>query len=168
MNKRFTVLTVALLAASPVALAASPSAGFKIESNITLALAEEAAKEAVANCATKGYQVAATVVDKAGDVKAIFRADGAGPHTIDASRRKAYTSASAKNGTSAMLATSQSNPAAANLGAIDGFLLLGGGLPIRAGSIVIGAIGVGGAPGGPLDDQCAQAGIDKIKDRLGN
>lgn len=67
-----------------------------------------------------------------------------------------------------MLATSQSNPSAQNLGEIDGFLLLGGGLPIRAGNIVIGAIGVGGAPGGPLDDQCAQAGIDKIKDRLGN
>ncbi|CAE78610.1 heme-binding protein [Bdellovibrio bacteriovorus] len=167
MNKRIAALTVALMA-TPIAQAASPSAGFKIESNITLTLAEEAAKEAVANCATKGYQVAATVVDKAGDVKAMFRADGAGPHTVDASRRKAYTSASAKNGTSAMLATSQSNPAAQNLGAIDGFLLLGGGLPIRAGSIVIGAIGVGGAPGGPLDDQCAQAGIDKIKDRLGN
>lgn len=168
MNKRLAALTVALVAVSPIAHAISPSAGFKIESNITLALAEEAAKEAVANCATKGYQVAATVVDKAGDVKTLFRADGAGPHTIDASRRKAYTSASAKNGTTAMLATSQSNPAAQNLGSIDGFLLLGGGLPIRAGNIVIGAIGVGGAPGGHLDDQCAQAGIDKIKDRLGN
>lgn len=65
-----------------------------------------------------------------------------------------------------MLAASQSNPAAQNLGQIDGFLLLGGGVPIRVGNIVIGAIGVGGAPGGPLDEVCAQAGVDKIKDKL--
>ena len=33
-------------------------------------------------------------------------------------------------------------------------------------SEVIGAIGVGGAPGGHFDDQCAEAAIAKIKDRL--
>ncbi|UXR64817.1 heme-binding protein [Bdellovibrio bacteriovorus] len=169
MNMSCSLFFVSLLLANTSAFAVpAPTAGLKFEATISMSLAEEAAREAVANCATKGYQVAATVVDKAGDIKALFRADGAGPHTVDASRRKAYTAASAKNGTSAMLATSQSNPAAQNLGDIDGFLLLGGGLPIRAGSIVIGAIGVGGAPGGPLDDQCAQAGIDKIKDRIGN
>jgi len=31
---------------------------------------------------------------------------------------------------------------------------------------VVGAIGVGGAPGGDKDEVCAVAGIDKIKDRL--
>ena len=45
-------------------------------------------------------------------------------------------------------------------------LILGGGVPIRAGDQVIGAIGVGGAPGGHLDEQCAEAGIEKIRDRL--
>jgi uncharacterized protein GlcG (DUF336 family) len=49
---------------------------------------------------------------------------------------------------------------------IDGLLILGGGLPIHAGDEVIGAIGIGGAPGGHLDDQCAEAGIAKIRDRL--
>jgi uncharacterized protein GlcG (DUF336 family) len=68
--------------------------------------------------------------------------------------------------TTAILELSQKNPAAANLGQIDGFMLVGGGLPIRAGNEVIGGIGVGGAPGGHLDDACSQAGIDKIKDRL--
>ncbi len=92
--------------------------------------------------------------------------DRAGPHTIDSSRRKANTSASLRVNTTALLELSQKNPAAANLGQIDGFMLVGGGLPIRAGSEVIGGIGVGGAPGGHLDDQCSQAGIDKIKDRL--
>ena len=32
--------------------------------------------------------------------------------------------------------------------------------------LIIGGIGVGGAPGGDKDQACAQAGIDKIKTRL--
>jgi uncharacterized protein GlcG (DUF336 family) len=106
------------------------------------------------------------VVDRAGQLKTLLRADGAGPHTIDSSRRKAFTSASARNNTSVMLENVQKNPDAANLPMIDGFLVLGGGMPIRVGDEVIGAIGVGGAPGGHLDDQCAEAGITKIRDRL--
>jgi len=41
-------------------------------------------------------------------------------------------------------------------------LILGGGLPIEIGGEVVGAIGVGGAPGAHLDDACAQAGLDAI------
>ena len=49
---------------------------------------------------------------------------------------------------------------------IPGFLLVGGGVPVKVGNEVIGAVGVGGAPGGHLDEQCAVAGIDKVKDQL--
>lgn len=136
------------------------------EKNISLDLANEAVAAAVRFCQDKGWKVSASVVDRAGLLKAMQRADGAGPHTIDASRRKAYTAASARNDTSAMLDTVQKFPAAANLSMIDDFLILGGGKPVRIGDEVIGAIGVGGAPGGQLDDQCAQAGIDKIRDHL--
>ena len=136
------------------------------EKTISLATATEVAATAVAECRAKGYTVAATVVDRAGNIVAVQRADGAGPHTLDASRQKAYTAASARNNTTAMMEASQKNPGAQNLGQIDGFLLLGGGMPIRAGSDVIGAVGVGGAPGGHLDDQCAQAALDKVKTRL--
>ena len=137
-----------------------------VEKNISLALANEAAAAAVQFCRGKGWRVSATVVDRAGVTKAMQRADGAGPHTVEASRRKAFTALSARNTTSAMLDAIQKNPAAANLSMIDGFLILGGGVPIRAGDEVIGAIGVGGAPGGHLDEQCAQAGIDKISEQL--
>jgi uncharacterized protein GlcG (DUF336 family) len=34
------------------------------------------------------------------------------------------------------------------------------------GDEVVGAIGAAGAPGGELDDTCAHAGLDKIKDQL--
>jgi len=136
------------------------------ERTISLALANEAALAAVADCAAKGYTVSAAVVDRSAQLKALARGDNAGPHTLDSSRRKAYTSATLRVGTTPLLELSQKNPAAANLGQIDGFMLVGGGIPIRAGNEVVGGIGVGGAPGGHLDDACAQAGIDKIKDRL--
>jgi uncharacterized protein GlcG (DUF336 family) len=106
------------------------------------------------------------VVDRAGGVRAVQRADNAGPHTIAASLQKAYTSASAKSATIAMMETAQKNPGAANLVHIPGFLLLGGGVPVKVGNEVIGAVGIGGAPGGHLDDQCATAALDKVKDLL--
>jgi len=142
------------------------SQGVRLEKNITLSMANEAASAAVEMCLTKGWLVSAAVVDRSGVLKALQRADGAGFHTVDAARRKAYTSASMRTSTSGILENIRNNPASTNLGQIDGFLILGGGVPIRAGDEVIGAIGVGGAPGGHLDDQCAEAAIGKIKDRL--
>ncbi|MGA7066162.1 MAG: heme-binding protein, partial [Pseudolabrys sp.] len=43
-------------------------------------------------------------------------------------------------------------------------LALAGGLPIKAGSEVVGAVGVSGSPG--KDDVGSQAGIDKVADQL--
>jgi uncharacterized protein GlcG (DUF336 family) len=39
-------------------------------------------------------------------------------------------------------------------------------VPVKVGNDVIGAVGVGGAPGGHLDEQCAVAALDKFKDLL--
>ena len=55
------------------------------------------------------------------------------------------------------------NPPAPN---IEGTVGTQGGVPIRAGSEVIGAVGVSGAPGGDKDEACANAGIAKVADRL--
>ena len=163
-----------LLAASALAVQAqtatpapAPSPAVRAEKNMSLELANEIAGAAVAACAANGYAVAATVVDRAGTVKAQLRADNAGPHTLGSSERKAWTSASARNTTSAMQQGAQQNPAAANLVYLPGFLLLGGGVPVKSGNEVIGAVGVGGAPGGHLDDQCANAAIEKVKGLLG-
>jgi uncharacterized protein GlcG (DUF336 family) len=43
-------------------------------------------------------------------------------------------------------------------------LAISGGLPIKAGDEVVGAVGVSGSPG--RDDECAQAGIDRVADYL--
>lgn len=154
-----TALTLALTAACGLASAQA----VRTERNISLDLANQIAAAAVAACAGNNYAVAATVVDRAGTVRAVQRADNAGPHTLESSRLKAYTSASAKNTTLAMMEGAQKNPASANLVFIPGYLLLGGGVPVKVGNEVIGAVGVGGAPGGHLDEQCANAGIEKVK-----
>ncbi len=156
---------VSALVLSIVTMAASAQA-VRTEKNMSLELANQIASATVAACTANGYAVTATVVDRAGTVRAVQRADNAGPHTVGAAQEKAFTSASAKNTTLAMMEGAQKNPAAANLVYIPGFLLVGGGVPIKVGNEVIGAVGVGGAPGGHLDEQCAMAGIDKVKDLL--
>ena len=159
------VHTAAAITLALITTAASAE-GVRTEKNISLDLANQIAAHTVAACTANGHNVTATVVDRAGTVRAVQRADNAGPHTLEASRLKAYTSASAKNTTLAIMEASQKNPAAANLGQIPGYLLLGGGVPVKAGNEVIGAVGVGGAPGGHLDEQCAMAGIAKVADLL--
>lgn len=136
------------------------------EKNMNLKVASEIAAAAVQACSTKGYNVTATVVDRAGGVRAVLRADKAGPHTLDSARRKAYTAASTKRSTSESLANVQKNPAAQYLPMIDGFLMVAGGIPVKVGDEVIGAVGVGGAPGGQFDEECANAGVEAVKDQL--
>lgn len=155
-----------ILALSLTAAAVASAQSVRVEKNMSLELATQIASATVAACSAAGYNVAATVVDRAGTVRAVLRADNAGPHTLEASRLKAYTSASAKNTTQAIMEVAQKNPAAAHLGAIPGYLLLGGGVPVKVGNEVIGAVGVGGAPGGHLDAQCATAALDTVKDQL--
>ena len=159
------VKTIAALCATLIGTAAH-AAGPLTERNMSLDLANRIAAAGVAACAANGYAVAVAVVDRAGGIRAVQRADNAGPHSLASAEKKAFTSASATNTTLAMMEGSQKNPGAANLGAIPGFLLLGGGVPVKVGNEVIGAVGIGGAPGGHLDEQCAMTALDKVKDDL--
>lgn len=147
-------------------LAGAASAQVRTEKNMSLELANQIATQAVTACTASGYQVSVTVVDRAGNVRAVQRTDLAGPHTLEASRMKAFTAASAKNSTLAIMEAAQKNPGAANMVHIPGYLLLGGGLPVKSGDEVIGAIGIGGAPGGHLDDQCAQTALGQVQNLL--
>lgn len=158
--------TQLILALAALAAGSAHAQAVRTERNMSLELATQIAAQSVAACTAAGYNVTATVVDRAGTVRAVHRADNAGPHTLDASRLKAYTAASAKNTTLAMMEGAQKNPAAANLVNIPGYLLLGGGVPVKVGNEVIGAVGIGGAPGGHLDEQCANTALDKVKDLL--
>jgi uncharacterized protein GlcG (DUF336 family) len=138
---------------------------------ISLSLAMEAAMEAVAACEKSGYRVAATVVDPSGVVKAVAKGDRAPPHTIDSSRGKAYAALSLGNTfnestTSAIVAKVSPGLAFGPIQHLPGVFLVAGGVVIKSGDDAVGAIGVGGAPGGDKDEICAQAGVVKIADRL--
>jgi uncharacterized protein GlcG (DUF336 family) len=126
-------------------------------------LALEAASAALAQCQADGYQVSVAVVDRGGVLKVFLRDDGTGPHTVFSSWRKAYTSASLGRPTGELAATVAENPALWGLRDMDPqLLILAGGLPIIVDDAVAGGIGVGGAPGGNLDEACAQAGVDAV------
>lgn len=147
--RRLGILAAFMLAATAAAAqTAAPAAppALITERTLSAALAAESA----------------AVVNRAG----VLGGDRVGPHIASEARPKAYAAASMRVATTRVLETVRTNPGAARLPDIEGFLIVGDGLPIRAGDEVVGAIGVGGAPGGRLDDQCAEAGIARIRDRL--
>jgi len=129
---------------------------------IPAALAVEAASETVAACAKQGYHQTAAVLDADGATIVTLRGDGAGIHTLDSAHDKAYTSVSFKNDTLALAEVAQLAP----LAKLPHVMFFGGGVVIKLGDEVIGSIGAAGAPGAKLDDGCAHAGLDKIRDRL--
>jgi len=133
------------------------------ESVLPLSLAGKAIQASLDACNKDGYRVSVSVVDRAGVLRAMVRADGAGPHTVDSSRKKAYTAASLRRPTTELAELINKVPTLQALREMnDQVLMLGGGVPIEIGGEVVGGIGVGGAPGAQLDDACAQAGLGAI------
>ena len=88
-----------------------------------------------------------------------------GPHTIENSFKKAFTSRTFRIPSGEMEERMKKNPA---MGAqfLTGFTTGRGALPIKIGEEVVGAAGVSGAPGGEKDEACVQTGLDKVKDLL--
>jgi uncharacterized protein GlcG (DUF336 family) len=154
-----------------LAMAGSPlvahAEGLMVTHRIPAELASQAAAEAVASCTKQGYAETVVVVDADGVRQAVLRGDRAGSHTLDSAYDKAYTSASFKSDTGALFERSKTAPGFSNLFTqLPHLILLGGGVVIKVGDEVVGAIGAAGAPGANLDEACARAGIDKIRDQL--
>ena len=141
-----------------------PSAETLQTHRIPAALAVEAASEAISSCAKQGYRETAVVLDADGATIAAVRGDGAGIHTLDSAHDKAYTSASFKSDTIALAELAKNEIAA--LAKLPHVLFFGGGVVIKMGDEVMGEIGASGAPGAKLDDNCARAGLEKIRERL--
>ena len=139
---------------------------------LSAALAAEAVAEAVAVCARNGYAVTAVIVTIDGVRQAVLRGDGAAVHTLDSAFAKAYTAASLapvrkEDSTKAIFERVSKNPSTtASLGNLPNVTFTPGGVTIMVGEEPIGGIGVGGAPGGNFDDDCARAALARIKDRM--
>lgn len=130
---------------------------------LPLTMALQAAQAALETCETNGYRVSVAIVERNGMEKILLRSDGAGPHTVNSSLQKAFTSASMGRPTGDLANAIANNSSIEGLRDMDDRLLfLEGGLPIIVDGQVIAGIGVGGAPGGNLDAECGQAGIDSL------
>jgi uncharacterized protein GlcG (DUF336 family) len=140
---RLGILASASIVAAAPALAQAP----QVEKNISMGLSLAIIQGALEQCAKDGYKVSVTIVDKGGNVAASLRGDGS-------------------NQTSLATMKLLEDPANAYMRQIPNVVGVGGGVPIRAGTEVIGGVGVSGAPGGEKDEVCANAGLAKVADAL--
>ena len=159
LNNKSIVIAAAL---AGVSFAAYAQQSYVTQRSISFDAAHEAAVVALDQCRKNGYKVTVTVVDAAGGTKIILHDDGARPHTIENSMRKAYTSLTSGRTSGEYGKANVANPQAVGALHLDRITTLEGALPIKSGNEVIGGIGVSGAPGGDKDAVCAQAGIDRI------
>jgi uncharacterized protein GlcG (DUF336 family) len=157
-----TALTVALLACAP-ARAQEALVAYK---TLSPEVALDLARAALADCRRRGYQVAVAVVDRFGVTQVVLRDRFAGPHTPATATGKAWTAVSFRTDTTDLVASTQPGTPQAGVRDLPGAVILGGGIMVRAGGSLVGAIGVSGAPGGDADDACAKAGIAAIQDKL--
>ena len=94
----------------------------------------------------------------------MLRGDGAGLHTPEGAERKAYTARTFSQPSADFVKRLSDRPDTVGSRQYTRVLALGGGLPVKAGNEVVGAVGVSGSPG--KDDVCSQAGIDKVAEQL--
>jgi uncharacterized protein GlcG (DUF336 family) len=157
----YGVATIALAAA----FATPADAQVLARKDLSLATALTIATTAIETCKTNGFATSATVVGRNGEVLVQLRGDNTGPHTMENSFRKAYTSRTFRIPSGEMANRVKENP---TLGVVHltNIIALAGAFQIKIGEETIGAVGVSGAPGGDKDEVCAKAGIDKVADQL--
>jgi uncharacterized protein GlcG (DUF336 family) len=131
---------------------------------LTVDVAQAIAQEAMAKCRADGYKVSVRVVDHANIEKAFVRDDGAGMATVQVATMKANSvmAFGRPSGPPPNLPAGAPVPAPVVPGTINAM----GGVPIKVGDQVIGAVAVSGAPGGDKDAACANAALTKVADKL--
>jgi uncharacterized protein GlcG (DUF336 family) len=156
-----------LTIAAALALGAATPAGAALimHKDLSLDIAKTIAEAAIAACQAKTYATSAVVVDRDGETIVAMRADDASPHTMENARRKAYTAMTFKQPTAeyAKKLLDPNSPVHQQV-TLPNVIAIPGGQPIKSGNFVVGGIGVSGSPG--VDDDCVNAGLDKVKDQL--
>jgi uncharacterized protein GlcG (DUF336 family) len=153
-----------LVLAATLAIVPSTAGAQAVVSERTLSYsaALEMAQVALEACRKEGYKVTITVLNRAGRTKVVLHDDGANPHTLENSLRKAYTSLTYRVPSGEFGKRMAATPPPHGALLLDKITSAEGALPIMSNKEVIGSIGISGAPGGHRDAACAQAGIDKI------
>jgi uncharacterized protein GlcG (DUF336 family) len=135
---------------------------------LSLELATEALREALATCLKMGLPIAAAVVDAEGKPVAMMAEAGSGG-SVFVAMRKAATALEYRMPSSKVAATIlNDSKLLARMTPV--MFISGGALPIWRGKELIGAIASSGAHGeGPIgtqDEICAKAGLDRIAARI--
>jgi uncharacterized protein GlcG (DUF336 family) len=153
-------------AAIALAAAASPAgAALIMHKDLPLDVAKTIAESTIAACAAKGWAESAVVVDRDGETIVEMRGDNAAPFTVENARRKAYTAMAFKQPTAEFAKKLQDpNSVAHQQVTLPNVIAIPGGQPIKVGNDVVGGVGASGSPG--FDDDCVNAGMDKVKDQL--
>jgi uncharacterized protein GlcG (DUF336 family) len=160
------MLAAAALPLMTLLAAPAGAQGTMKTSRLSAMVAYAAVSAAVDTCAKQNQQVTAVVLDPGGAQQTFLRGDGAGIHTVEMADYKAYTALSFRtDGIDLVERASKGNVPAA-IGKLPRLILAQGGVVIKAGEEIVGAIGVSGARGNNIDTQCARAAVDKIKDQL--
>jgi uncharacterized protein GlcG (DUF336 family) len=138
---------------------------------LPLSLALEAAHEAIRVCEDKHYWVTATVVDMDGVPQVVLRGDHATVHTGESSFRKAFTVVTLGpefgfDRSSGFFELVKTSPYAPQLATVHNVMALPGAVAFKVSGEMVGALGIGGAPGGDKDEVCAAAGVAKVANRL--
>ncbi len=139
------------------------------QKNISLKLAMTIAQAALDSCSKQGFHNSLHVVDRSGQVILAMRGDDSNPHTYENSFRKAYTAKTLQIESSEFvkrLADPATAAGAAQQATLPNMIGLAGGVPIKAGNIVIGAVALSGSPTAVKDEDCARAGIAAVADQL--
>jgi uncharacterized protein GlcG (DUF336 family) len=157
-----TVVIAAIMALQAI----GADAQILTERNISLQLALSIAQAAMASCKTDGYDVSVAVVDRAGDLKVMLRADTANPHNADLARRKAYTSRTFKVPSMEVAKRTNGPTDLSGQRFLVDVIPLGGGLPINVGNDTIGALGISGSPTQEGDEKCATAALASVANSL--
>ena len=142
----------------------SASQGVVMQRNLSLAMAKAIAEATLSECKSKGFNTAAAVVDRAGQVLVILRDEQATAQQAEMARRKAYTARMFRT-TTLEFQKRTSDPSYAAQRDIADILALGGGVPVQVGTDVIGGAGSSGSSQ-EMDDACAKAGVAKVADLL--
>lgn len=150
-----TLLAVALAVAASVAVHGQALT----ERNVSLQLARTLADAAIAACKKDGFEVTVAVVDRAGDLKLLLRADTSNPHNADLARRKAYTSRTYGFSSMEFRNRTAGGSELAGQRQLAEVIALGGGVPILIGNERIGGLGLSGSPTQEADEKCAQAAL---------
>ena len=178
MKKQSSKRNLAILLPSVIFMAVhgKPATALEMQPILPTSLAVKAASISVSSCEKKGNKVTTTVLNSDGNILVVIRNQSSGPHTIENSFNKAYTSLSfggAYNLKSTREIITKIKPGSKGIGEfplpanpLRGLSYSVGGINIISNGKVIGAIGVSGSPNGDLDEVCAIDGLNAIKANL--